>query len=373
MSQFQLPTPGLWAVKAVQGAVAAGCFGVEFTMTRDAIQCRVLGSPIPSAHELFQQLLSGKAPSNRANHHWVVALRSLFAANAERWGWTSEIDGMREEVEFQNGEPVTREGSASQSELDTLTIRLPMVARLGNQFGVGVSEYKLLCDCCQLCPMPVTVDSRLISQQNPAYLTTANYAALWMEKRDTGTPGFTLNFSEHKSKKKKPTLIAAKVLANNPGNHECSLLICVSPAKRNQGSAHIRWMRDGALLDPIEILGTDSGVNVTIICPGDDAQMDLSEWALRNPQFSFPEPQILDTLQDISNTLRPRIKRNVSYDLESRLSWLRKFGSAGELVGTALCFILKSEDVVGIPGEFVHAIDSIAKQKELRLRGHGHY
>jgi hypothetical protein len=109
MGRFQLPHAGYWAVKMVQGAVAAGCFGVEFRMTARHLICRVLGAPVPSAHGLLKQMLSGQAPRERSQRHWIVALRSLYGEEPQTWSWVSEIDGIREEVLFVDGnQPLRR-------------------------------------------------------------------------------------------------------------------------------------------------------------------------------------------------------------------------------------------------------------------------
>ena len=247
MSRFQLPDPALWVVKMVQGAVAARCFGVEFLFDRHEIRCRVYGPPIPNALDLLKVLLGGDSPKERYIHHWLVALRSLFGRELAEWNWSSEIEGEREEVRLIDGEPVCR-SSSCEHELDTLTISLKTPASR-TPVSLSHAEYKYLCSLCALCPIPVTADGRLISQQHPACLIRADYAAIWMEGARVEQASFPLHTTNPHPKQMKPVLIARKPLPDGDEIRPCSRIVIVAPTRRQSpAGTEVFWLRDGALL-----------------------------------------------------------------------------------------------------------------------------
>jgi hypothetical protein len=369
MSRFQLPDPTLWAVKMVQGAVAAGCFGVEFHFTRQEMRCSIYGAPIPNALDLLRSLLSGNSPTARDLHHWIVAIRSLFGREFTRWGWSSVIDGERDKVTIVDGEPISRTESC-EAPVDSLRLEIELSPPRGPVPTVGHSEYKHLCDLCALCPIPVTVDGRLVSQQHPACLMTANFAAVWMEQAVAG-PYFPLDTNREHPKNLKPFLIASKTLAKEKGVHPCSRIVMVgSPGRWQTGGADVYWIRDGALLGPISLQQSIPSVRLQIICPGDQLQMDLSEWGIRSPEQSFPAEEILRTVRELGDHLRPRKKKSVRLDYKTDFPWLSKLGELGLQIAEFMEFFGKSEGKVGLPEEFIDGIDSIAGSSSLSLSRH---
>lgn len=365
MSKFQLPDPDLWAVKMVQGAVAADCFGVEFEHTRERLRCTIYGPPVPSAFDMLKYLLNAQTPPHRALHHWLVGLRSLFGSCDSEWKWISEINGEREEIRVRDGQPVDSY-SEGNSEVDTLTIELTSPRGIGPWEG---GTYKLLCDRCKLCHIPVTFDRRLISQQDPALLTSAKYAVLWMESGKKDLAHFPVKVVTRAKSPKMPVLLATKTLAKNDGVHPCSHIVCVSPAKWRRGKVEVYWMRDGSLIGPLETVEQVSpSVSIQIICPGSGLQMDLSEWAPREPQSQFPDGAVLTSLVEIAELLRPRVERSVSFDVREYLPWIQRLGDLGDVIADTISLICRDSQNIGIPPEFVFGIDEFAKNKSLTLR-----
>jgi hypothetical protein len=215
--------------------------------------------------------------------------------------------------------------------------------------------------------MPVTVDRRLISQQHPATLTMADFATLWMEKCLDPQSGFPLNLKTEHPSKTRPTLIATKTLAADPGVHACSLLLCASPAILGVASADVYWLRDGALLGPTRLSGPVKNTQLLIVCPGDNLTMDLSEMAIREPGKSFPEQAVLRSLREMGSVLRPRIIKSVPYDINKHLPWLRRVEFVRELAEVFMGIFARAENSVGIPAEFVHGIEDLASRSSLTL------
>lgn len=354
----------------VQGAVASESFGVEFVFTRDRLLCTVYGAPVPSAHELLKVLLSGGTPSDRGLHHWIVALRSLYGETREAWGWTSCREGAVESVRFEAGEPMTEFLPDGPDEVDTLRVTIALRRTAHGAMKLGVDEYYLLCRHCGLCTMPVTVDSRLISQQHPGSLARGRYAALWLEK-GSEVDSFPISISATKPGKSVPTLIATKTLADDEAAHPCSLMVSVSPARLWRPAFEVYWLRDGAMMGPREVLGGPPELDIVVVCPGDRLATDLTEWALREPERCFPGGAILKVMQEIGVALHPRIAKSVKFEQSFYLPWLKKLWIIGQLLEPVLLLFAQSENQVGLPAEFVNAIVELGRRSEIRLRSGG--
>jgi hypothetical protein len=362
MSRFQLPDPALWAVKMVQGAVAAGCFGVEFKFTRTAIVCQIYGAPIPAAHDLLKVLLRSEAPRTRAIHHWVVALRSLFGHEVSRWGWASQVDGVREQVDVVDGEVHTR-SLPSEHPVDSFEVKLEVESTKGLKPSAGFAEYRHVCHRCRLCPIPVTADGRLVSRQHPAGLVRADYAAVWFERAGQDEPFFLYPAEADEGKRTKPVVIASKALREK----ECSRIVMVAPScGRGAPTSSVYWLRDGALVGPVGMNPPPRGIQVQVICPGDHLAMDLSEWGVREPDRSFPADHILRSLREMGDNLRPRKSKSVKFD-RGEFQWLTKLGVLSEFVGDILEILGKSEEKVGLPEEFVDGLDDYCARPFLSL------
>lgn len=368
MSRLQLPHPGLWVVKMVQGAVASGCFGVEFGFGKSQLTCTVYGAPIPSAHQLLKILLTGNTPGEPGLRHWIVALRSLYGETSTDWGWSTCRDGVTESVRFDNGDPVTDRLEGGSREVDILSVFVEMRRSGTGGAKLGADEYHLLCKHCPLCPLPVTADKRLVSQQHPGILARGRYAVLWSEKGEKPGSSFSLYEGPGTPGKGVPPLIAAKTLSKVEGVFSCSLLVSVSPARLWRPAFEVFWLKDGALVGPRQVADGPPELDIVVVCPGDDISTDLTEWALREPETHFPAQTVLRVLQEIGTTLHPHLAKIVkASEIDHRRPWLRKLGRLGEVLGGFLDDLLP-ESQLGLPAEFVEAIAKLGAREQLEVK-----
>ena len=143
-----------------------------------------------------------------------------------------------------------------------------------------------------------------------------------------------------------------------------------SPGRWQTGGADVYWVRDGALLGPISLHQSIPSVRLQIICPGDQLQMDLSEWGIREPEQSFPAEEVLRTVRELADHLRPRKKKSVRLDYKIDFPWLSKLGELGVQIAELMELFGKSEGKVGLPEDFIDGIDSIAGNSLLSLSRH---
>lgn len=322
---------------------------------------------MPRASDLLKLLLSGQPPKERALHHWIVALRSLFNRESPRWGWVSSIDGEQDTVEFVDGEPRTHTATR-RHEVDTLELTLQLPPNEKSIAFFGPAEYKQLCDRCALTPIPVTADGRIVSQQPPAVLVQSDFAAVWFEESEVKENVFSYYAKATHSKKTKPFLIASKTLKSEGEIAPCSnILIAGSTNRRKPPGTEVFWLRDGALLGPMRLDQTIRGVKIQIICPGDHLQMNLSEWGTREPQAFFPNDAVVRGLREMSDHLRPRKSKVVDFDYKRDLKWLTRLGELGVIIGDILDGMAKRDDKVGLPEEFVDGLDEFCLHNHLLL------
>lgn len=77
LAVHQLPEPGMWAVKVLQGAVASQARELTYRAARGLVELRVLPDPKLDLRDLLHRIL-GDPPADRAGFHFLSALRSLL-------------------------------------------------------------------------------------------------------------------------------------------------------------------------------------------------------------------------------------------------------------------------------------------------------
>ena len=383
LSQFQLPESGLWAVKMVQGAVAAQLFGVEFVFSSSSIECRMYGTQVPSAKSLLDALVHSSASSKRAHRHWATALRSLYGQEFRRITWVSEDREQAEIVSIDKEQITLSARPVRDLEVERFFLKIEYPSRWFPWPSVGIDEYKLLCDRCRLCPLPVSADSRLLSQQHPSKLQQAASAVLWMlGPKEDGDPTFPLLVENALEDGAPPDLLISKWVSEGLGVHQCSLMVWLSPNAGKLEAPKVFWLRDGALIGPVHLTSPLEGLSMTVVCPGDQAETDLSEWALRDPKSAFPATRVLECMQAIRDLLRLQVSKEktsgpgeslglgayVSLEACLWLGWIGLALGATVAVTSMLVGAVKTSQV-GKPKVFLSAVEKFCTFGPPRLEG----
>lgn len=296
MARSQLPQPGLWAVKIIQGAVALGVDEVEVVQGDTALQLTLKGGRLVRALDLLEGLLSSKFSSDRGEAHLLAGLRGAYGRPLVSLSWLSRQEDREERVQLRDGRVFSEEVPGSVTVCELIVVAH---FRQENWFRSRASadEYWALTKQCYLCPIPLTFDRRLISQQPLESHGWQMWMVNWAVEAQDGEPSFLLN-----SKLATKNLTVHRSLSQTPGR--CALLLSACGEKeRTSVYPKIFWLRDGALVGPVTLGGWSGSVDLEIVVPADHLQTDLTEWFIRQPELAFPAQLVLENLREIHRVL----------------------------------------------------------------------
>lgn len=163
LSQHQLPGSGLWLVKLVQAAVAAGAESVDISFGNRWLGVSFTPQQDWQADEILRTVLSGAIPSDRAMSHLVAALRASSASKTEAVCWSCG------DAQVFLGHQICRVSPQSSGPTFRLEAHRPPRSRsLGRMLSSSVyhlakqtvEEYDALRAHCWVSPIPITVDGR---------------------------------------------------------------------------------------------------------------------------------------------------------------------------------------------------------------------
>lgn len=346
--------PGLWVVKWVQGAVAAGAVKVEFVFQRRYLEVHCHGDFQVDARALVEKLLGGQIPSHRSERHWVAALHGVCGEPLERLTLISRQGTVRQMITFQNGELRSSEDEveAGPSAFSLLLIpsRPPLLSAWRSTWTplIGALTTRL-----RYCPIPVLVKKAQVSRQSPF----SNGALLnWIEPAVEGQHAFLVYGS--------PRQIISPALSPLPDvvpeAHKAALMVTMRRRVGPRGTADVYWMRDGALIGPIKVVGPTGAICLDIICPGDHPRVNLSEWALQDPATFFPDKKVLEVARQLVTGLESLIVTLAERQDEHRYE--RRLLSARSLADAKLLRALE--------GPVLGALRGFSQREALELAAH---
>lgn len=305
MARSQLPQSGLWAVKIVQGAVALDAHEVEVVQGATALQLTLKGGRLVRALDLLEGLLSSKFSSDRGTAHLLAGLRGAYGRPLVSLSWLSRQGGQEERVQLRDGKVFSEEVSGSGTACEFIVVAR---FRQDSWFSSRASadEYLALTQHCRLCPIPVTVDKRLVSQQPLESHGEQKWMVSWAVDVENDEPSFPLG-----SKVGRYDVMVYRRLRQFPGR--CVLLLSAcGEDKRTSMHPKVFWLRDGVLVGPTLLDGWSGPLNLEIVIPADHLQTDLTEWFIRQPELAFPAQLVLENLRQIHRDLDERNPATVS-------------------------------------------------------------
>ncbi len=162
LSTFALPDPGLWVVKLVQAAVAAGAPDVHFHFRRRQVEVRFSNAGNWQAFEILRALLNPISWSDSATQHLVTGLMAAAKGCREQVFWScggqavtlDEGGPVLLDHEDEAGEVVIRTTRTVKHEVKPCKVTTP-IRYLMKQTAL---EYKALVDRCWVSPIPVWID-----------------------------------------------------------------------------------------------------------------------------------------------------------------------------------------------------------------------
>lgn len=293
LSGFQLPKEGLWAVKLVQGAVAAGASSIAFTMERKRIRFRCEGGLRPGARRLLNLVCSGSIPKDRGERHWVTALRGAYGLGG-RVCWSGWEEDGPQTVTIQGTEVSWRD------EPGRLLSSLEVVVEFESG-SVGrretASAYATLCEACRFCHVPVLVDNRMVSRQPVHDGKPDPHLVIWAEPPVPGEQAFCL----HPHPTPTPEHFCAALREVSQSLPECAVFLRLKPLERAESKVY--WSQDGALLGPYK-LTFEQDIAIEMVLPGDNLRTDLSEWVVVEADRAIP----LETLRRAASAIKKQLE-----------------------------------------------------------------
>lgn len=346
--------PGLWAVKWVQGAVAGGARQVHFTMKERRLEAHGFGNLEVCPKQLMEMLLGGQIPAERLHRHWVSALHGVFGLKPERVTLRSLLEpGILRTVTVEKGELRLEDVVPESEDISfSLTVDLPKPRPWKRWSKVWSPVAEALAARLRYCSIPVLLERVLVSQQSPFDIPETLLS--WLSPSQESEHGFTVTADINQ-------IIAPSLLPPTPSAaelHHCSLMINVRRELSYRGMAEAYWIRDGALIGPVIVRGPTGAIGVDIICPGDHPTVNLSEWAIQDPETFFPDQRILEVTRQLVHGLESLLG-TVSDSLE-RSGWASALRTS-----TPDARLLKAFD-----GSVLEALQSFSDRSRLVLTDH---
>jgi hypothetical protein len=88
------------------------------------------------------------------------------------------------------------------------------------------------------------------------------------------------------------------------GTCQCAVMVTLSNGAPGSGLARVWWVKDGALVGPVRLVGPTGVAHIEIICPGDRPGVaDMMEWAAREPYSFFPDKLVLTVARRLAGGL----------------------------------------------------------------------
>lgn len=161
LGQFALPEPGLWVVKLVQAAVAAGAPEIRFTFSRRKVRAEFQNTADWEAEAILKSVLSAATPEERHMMHLQTGLLSAASgANLSvAWSCGRHLIAIGEEGTSAKVNPVPEMVVVEA----TRPARPPQkpdfwASPVRYLFKQTALEYKALTNRCRCSPIPVIVD-----------------------------------------------------------------------------------------------------------------------------------------------------------------------------------------------------------------------
>lgn len=309
--QEALPSAGLWTVKLVQAAVAAGADEVKFTFNKMSIDFSIKGGHLPSSAELFHWSTSNQGHPPDSALHLMAAIRSLYRLSPRALTWSSHSQGVPDRIDIA-GNKVTY-GQRSSSMGDS-SFRLSVKFQLRRLLLLKrmASDYKAVCDRSRLCPIPVIVDSRLVSRREPPLPVLKPVSAVWVTEERKDSPHFALHLGQVTEPANKDGIyigaeeswITRRTLPE-AGVYNCPLVVCLTKSTGEYGSGTVHWLVDGALVEQTALPCAVEKWEIDLVCPASLEDLEATGWSPKSPERLLPKKLIAETLQSLHDALEP--------------------------------------------------------------------
>lgn len=348
---------GLWAIKWIQGGVAAGATRAIASFPRGRLEIDLYGHFPADAKSLAKSILNDRIPPKGAERHWVMALRHLRNRQlgmrlASRKGpHQKQIVTIDQEGEMKAFEEPFEGGSGTLS----VTVE-PSRRRILGKTSSWTAEVTALRSRFRYCHLPIVLEKTLLND-DPVY-RDGQVLMSWIEQALGDEPHFLVSSD--------PRRILAPRLVEPDGHklelHRCSMLLALRSGPPNRGVAKVWWVKDGALVGPVRVVGATGVLQVEIVCPG-DREKELSEWAARDPWSFFPDKLALSVVRRLAGGLDSLLPELVAREgfLESLMRQIQTVS------GNRLMLPVDGRPCLALSGAFHASLKAFSMRNSLEL------
>lgn len=302
------PSPGQhWTTRLVQAAVACGAREVQFVFHRVSIDVFVLGGSVPPADQLFCQATSNERPQETAVRHLIAALRGLFQLPTKSIQW--ESGGEMVEVAANR---LTHKPLRVIDSTPSLSVRVKFQLRRLLYMRQIASDYKEVCDRARLCPIPILVDSRLISHCEPPVPVSKNISAVWVGEERDGERHFPLYLGDATGSPSKDGIYIGEedswiTRRSSPeaGLYSCPLVVCLTKSRQRSGVGTVHWLVDGVLVEQTSLPCPVDKWEVDLVLPATLDNLEATGCGPKDPDRLIPRELVIETLRAVHDTLKP--------------------------------------------------------------------
>lgn len=290
--------PGMWAVRWIQGAVAAGAQQANFAFSRRTVEAHLYGNFNTNSRQLAEQFVRGHIPTADCDKHWVTALDGLenFPGRI-RLASRSMGEEKRQIMHIEQGSIVQTEQDRPPGASANLSLVLELTQSPPLMSTAWSAELKLVSRRLKYCPLPVMVGRKLVSQHTPYQESSALMS--WMEPA-IGSERFFLMQGDPRQVLS-PWIDPTRGYVHTP--HRCSLVLMLSRVPSGQGQARAYWLRDGAVHGPVRVAGSTGCLKMDILCPGDRPGLEFQDWYRCDPDSLFPVALVLSVARRLASGL----------------------------------------------------------------------
>ena len=161
LSRFALPEPGLWIVKLVQSAVAAGAEEIRVTFLRQKVEIEFTNTCQWEAEDILAYISGAELPTDRGLAHLVFGLSVSAFGPEEQIAWSCG----RHQIKLTE-DGVEKSPNPHPAQIKITVTRAKKRYTLGQRLNFPVRhlmkqtayEYKALIDRCIQCPIPLKID-----------------------------------------------------------------------------------------------------------------------------------------------------------------------------------------------------------------------
>ena len=341
---------GMWAVSWAQGAVAAGATQVSFDFRGRGAEVRVYGPVGANAQEMVEALLANRAGETAAERYWLSALRE---APSSRFKVLTRHGAYRQMAKVAGGKA---ELSIGEYRGEAVPLSLRMDAPKGRSLlRPWIPESEALSRF-RYCPTPIMLAGQVASGLSP--YKQAGSLMSWTEPASNDEPGFAVRGDPRQILA--PHLI--KTHDSSPSLRRCALLMTLSRVPKEAGRARVWWMRDGALLGPVRIVGPTGVLAIEVVCPG-DYPGDFGDWALRDPARFFPQSRVLAVARRLASGLESLLPQ-LGYRSNPVDDLLRR---ASEMPRLSQLVPLGGKPHIALSGAFFQCLKAFSLRRGLEL------